>query len=267
MKLGMVVRNMGPQSTAETMRGCARAAEEIGLDEIWVVDHVAIPPDDAEGSGGRYLDPLVALGWLAGATERIGIGTAILNLPYRPPLPTAKQVATLQELSGGRLRLGIGVGWMQPEFRALGVDRTQRGRITDETLEILQRCFAQDEVELNGQRFLFKPRPQRPPIFIGGGPPHAFERAVRFGDGWMPMGGDPASLAPKIAGLQKLAAEHGRGPLEVVVLGGVPLDDRSRAGDALAAYAEVGVTRFAQGGRYEDEAAFRTLAEGLAAAR
>jgi probable F420-dependent oxidoreductase len=267
MKLGMVVRNMGPQSTAQTMRGCARAAEDTGLDEIWVVDHVAIPPDDAEGSGGRYLDPLVALGWLAGATERIGIGTAILNLPYRPPLPTAKQVATLQELSGGRLRLGIGVGWMAPEFQALGVDRTKRGKITDETLEILHRCFAQDEVELNGQRFLFKPRPERPPIFIGGGPPHAFERAVRHGDGWMPMGGDPESLAPKIAELQKRAAEHGRDPLEVAVLGGIPLGDPARARDALGAYAEVGVTRFAQGGRYEDVEAFRALAEGLVAAR
>jgi probable F420-dependent oxidoreductase len=267
MKLGMVVRNMGPQSTAQTMRGCARAAEDVGLDEIWVVDHVAIPPDDAEGSGGRYLDPLVALGWLAGATERIGIGTAILNLPYRPPLPTAKQVATLQELSGGRLRLGIGVGWMRPEFQALGVDRAKRGKITDETLEILHRCFADDEVELNGQRFLFKPRPERPPIFIGGGPPHAFERAVRFGDGWMPMGGDAESLAPKIAELQKHAAQHGREPLEVVVLGGIPLGDPARARDALAAYAEVGVTRFAQGGRYDDVTAFRALAEGLVAAR
>ena len=113
MKIGVTVRMMGPQSTVETITACARAADAAGLDDLWVADHLAIPPDDAEGSGGRYLDPLTTLGFIAAKTETIGIGTAVLNLPYRPALPTAKQVATLQELSGGRLRLGVGVGWME----------------------------------------------------------------------------------------------------------------------------------------------------------
>ena len=164
MKLGAIVRLMGPQSTRDILVECVLAAEAAGLDDVWVPDHIAIPPDDAKGSGGRYLDPLTSLAYLAGVTNRIGLGTAILNLPYRPALPTAKALATLQELSGGRLRLGVGVGWMKAEFRALGVDRSRRGRITDETLDFLQRCFAADEVEANGQPFLFLPRPERPPI-------------------------------------------------------------------------------------------------------
>lgn len=266
MKLGLVVRNMGPQSTAGTMGACAATAEELGFDEVWVVDHVAIPPDDAEGSEGRYLDPLASLAWLAGRTERIGIGTAILNLPYRPALPTAKQIATIQELSGGRLRLGIGVGWMRPEFQALGVDRTQRGRLTDETLASFRRWFSEDETAANGQHFLFRPRPPLPPIYVGGTSDAALHRAVRFGDGWMPMGADPAALAGPVKKLRELEAAHGREPLEIVAMGGLPLDDAPRARGQLAALAALGVTRVAVGGRYADAAAFRRLAERLRAA-
>ena len=127
MKIGVTLRNMGPQSAPEIMIAGARAAEAIGFDSIWITDHIAIPPDDAEGSGGRYLDTLTTLAWLAGATETIGLGSGVLILPYRPALPTAKQVATVQEVSGGRLLLGVGIGWMDPEFNALGVDRHQRG--------------------------------------------------------------------------------------------------------------------------------------------
>ncbi len=162
MKLGLYLRNMGPQSTRATIVACARAAEAAGIDDLWVADHVAIPPDQAEGSGGRYLDPLATLAFLAGATERIGLGTGVLVLPYRPALATAKWVATIQELAVGRFTLGVGVGWMEPEFRAVGVPYRERGRATDATLELFGRCFADDVVESNGQPFLFLPRPPRP---------------------------------------------------------------------------------------------------------
>jgi probable F420-dependent oxidoreductase len=265
MKLGLALRNMGPQSTPDVLFACARAAEEEGLDDVWVADHVAIPPDDAEGSEGRYLDPLATLATLAGVTTRIGLGTAVLNLPFRPALPTAKWIATIQELSGGRLRLGVGLGWMEAEFRALGVARSARARLGDETLEFLRRCFAADEVTAHGQRFLFRPRPPAPPILVGGAPPHALERAVRFGDGWMPMGGDPAQLAPAVADLQRRAREAGRAPLEVACL--LPL----RADEPVAATAErlralraIGVTRvIAALGRYPDATAFRRAAARL----
>src|SRR6185503_2232690 len=160
--LGIAVRSMGPQSRPEVLLACVRAAEAAGLADVWVQDHLAIPPDDAEGSGGRYLDPLTALAWLAGRTERIGLGTGVLNLPYRPALPTAKAIATVQELSGGRLRLGVGVGWMEPEFRALGVPRSERGRRSDTVLDFLHRAFASDVVVEHEQPFLFLPRPARP---------------------------------------------------------------------------------------------------------
>src|SRR5580765_8784182 len=189
MDLGLYVRNMGPQSTPGMLVDCARAAERAGIDHLWVADHIAIPPDQAEGSGGRYLDPLGTLAFLAAATDRIRLGTGVLVLPYRPPLATAKWVATIQELSGGRLLFGVGAGWMEAEFRAVGVPRNQRGRITDQTLAFLNQCFSNDVVELNGQPFLFRPRPPRPPIFVGGAAPQALRRAAKFGDGWMPMRG------------------------------------------------------------------------------
>src|SRR5213593_222214 len=142
MEVGVVLRNMGPQSARETLEAVARAADALpAVADVWVVDHIAIPPDDAEGSDGRYLDPLATLAFLAGTTTRIGLGTGVLVLPYRPPLATAKWIATIQELSAGRLRLGVGVGWMEAEFRALGVVKAQRGAITDATLEFLSRCF------------------------------------------------------------------------------------------------------------------------------
>jgi probable F420-dependent oxidoreductase len=263
MKLGLYLRNMGPQSTAATLLECARAAEDLGVDELWLADHIAIPPDDAEGSNGRYLDPLATLAFLAGATSRIALGVGVLVLPYRPALPTAKWVATIQELSGGRFLFGVGAGWMQAEFRAVGVDRERRGAITDATLEFFQRCFAADEVEANGQRFLFRPRPPRPPIFVGGAAPHAWRRALRWGDGWMPMVGNATGLAPLIADYHKAARDAGKAPQEVVVLTTLTLGDPSRAAAEARAFADAGVTRLVHAWRYADAAEFRRAGEAL----
>jgi probable F420-dependent oxidoreductase len=263
MKLGMYLRNMGPQSTRDTLLACARRADDAGIDELWVADHIAIPPDDAEGSGGRYLDPLATLAFLAAATTRIGLGTGVLVLPYRPALPTAKWVATIQELSGGRLLLGVGAGWMDAEFRAVGVPKEQRGRVTDATLTFLHACFAQDEVTANGQPLLFRPRPPRPPIFVGGAPPHALRRTLRFGDGWMPMGADPEQLRAPIAELRASAAEGGKPAPEVVVLTSLPLDDPPRAIERVRDFAAVGATRVVHAWRYPDAAAFARAAETI----
>ncbi len=263
MELGVARRNMGPQSTAETLAACARAAERAGLDHVWVTDHVAIPPDDAEGSGGRYLDPLATLAWLAARTERIALGTSVLILPYRPPLPTAKAVATVQELSGGRLRLGVGVGWMRAEFRALGVPREERGRRTDATLEFLRDAFANDTVEANGQPFLFKPRPAAPPIYVGGGPPYALERAARYGEGWMPIRMEPEALATAVAELRERFEAAGRGQPEVVLLTGLPLAQPDRALEQADAYREAGATQLVHGERYANAEAFAESADAL----
>lgn len=243
MRLGITLRNMGEQSTPELMAACAKAAEEADLESIWITDHIAIPPDDAEGSGGRYLDTLTTLAWLAGLTSRIKLCSGVLILPYRPILPTAKQIATLQEVSGGRLVLGVGVGWMDPEFRALGVDRKDRGRLTDEMLEFLGECFEKDEVELNGQEFLFKPRPTRPKILIGGAAPHALHRAVKYGDGWMPMARSPEKIAADIEEYDRLSDESGGDRGEVTAM--VPFTaDNEAAGKAwINSWDKVGVDR------------------------
>ena len=266
MQIGVVVRNMGPQSTRETLLACARAVEATTeIADLWVVDHVAIPPDDAEGSDGRYLDPLATLAFLAGATTRVGLGTGVLVLPYRPALPTAKWVATIQELSAGRLALGVGVGWMDAEFRALGVERRRRGAIADETLAFLDRCFANDVVVANGQPFLFRPRPARPPLFVGGSPPHAFRRAIAHGGGWMPVGLPPDRLAPLVATLREQAAAAGAPAPPVAVMTTLPLDDTVAARALVQRYADAGATRLVHGARYADESEFRARLERLAA--
>jgi probable F420-dependent oxidoreductase len=264
MKIGLHLRTMGPQSNVETLLACARAAEAAGLDDLWVGDHIAIPPDDAEGSGGRYLDPLATLAYLAAATSRIGLGTCVLVLPYRPALPTAKWIATIQELSGGRLLFGVGAGWMEPEFRAAGVDPRRRGKLTDETLAFIHRCFAAEVMEAHGQPFLFLPRPPRPPIFVGGSPPHALRRVLEYGDGWMPMVSDPDALLAPVAELRRAAAAAGKPPPEVAVLTRLPLDDRGRTQDLLQRYAAIGATRIAHGWRYADANEFTAAAKALA---
>jgi len=265
VKLGVSVRTMGPQSTRDTLEDCARVAEAAELDELFVPDHIAIPPDDAEGSGGRYLDPLGALTWLAGRTERIGLGTAVLILPYRPALPTAKAIATLQELSGGRLTaLGVGVGWMEPEFRALGVPRARRGADTDAVLDFLNRAFAGDVVEQNGQKFLFLPRPARPHLLVGGAAPHALARAARLADGWMPIGQKLADLAPQVGRLRELFAAAGKPAPEVAVLTRLPLQDPPRAADLARGFAELGATRLVHSNRYADAAEFAREVEAIA---
>jgi probable F420-dependent oxidoreductase len=266
MHLGLVLRNMGPASTRATIAAAARAADATpAIADVWVTDHVAIPPDQAEGSDGRYLDPLGTLAFVAGVTSRVGLGTSVLVVPYRPPLPTAKWVATVQELSGGRLRLGVGAGWMPAEFRALGVEERRRGAITDATLDFLDRCFAADEVEANGQPFLFRPRPPRPPILVGGRPPHAFRRALAHGAGWLPTGIGPDTLRPFAAELRTRAADAGLPRPEVAVLTTLPLDDRAAARGRLDAFADAGADRVIHGQRYADLHGFRTMLDALAA--
>lgn len=265
MDIGVTIRNMGPQSSRELIAGCARAAEDMAIESIWITDHIAIPPDDAEGSGGRYLDTLTTLAWLAGITDRVMLGSGVLILPYRAALPTAKQIATLQELSGNRLILGVGIGWMDAEFRALGVDRHARGRISDETLAFFNACFTRDEAEANGQVFLFKPRPVKPPILIGGRAPHAIERAAKYGDGWLPMARTPEDVASALEVYRRLTEAGKRPPGQITVNTRLPLDDRAKSRELCAQYRNLGVDRLVCGVAYNTLEEFRGQLERLAA--
>lgn len=270
MNLGVALRSMGSSSAPDVILGCARAADASGVDDLWIQDHIAIPPDDAEGSQGRYLDPLTTLAWLAGQTRRIGLGTGVLILPYRRPLPVAKAIATVQELSGGRLKLGVGIGWMKPEFDALGLLRSRRAADSDHALETFRRCFGavDDVVELNDQPFLFRPNPTAPPIFVGGMSERALRRAVRFGDGWLPMGADAAKLEPAIARLGELASEAGRGRPAVIAMGALPSTDADEAAEKLATLSAMGVDGVVIGaGRYESIEEFESLVDAIAQIR
>lgn len=267
MRIGVFLRNMGPASTPEIISECAKAADSQGIDDLWVLDHIAIPPDESEGSGGRYVDPLATLAFVAGTTQRVRLGVSVLIAPYRAPLPTAKWLASIQELSGGRLCAGFGVGWMAAEFSALAVDRSRRGKITDETLAAINTCFASDEVELNGQKFLFNPRPSKPPVLIGGAPENAIPRVVEFAEGWMPMGLSPEDLAPHAADLQSKLNAAGKPAPEIIPLAAVPTDDLGAAAELLNSYAEIGATGIEYPAKYDTTAEFCRCIEGLLEAK
>jgi probable F420-dependent oxidoreductase len=267
MKYAVAVRNMGPQSNRATLRACARIAEQAGFDALFVSDHLCIPPDQTEGSGGRYLDVLATLAYLAGATDKIRLGVSVLVVPYRPAVLTAKQVATIQELSGERMILGIGVGWMKPEFDALGADLRKRGAVTDETLKVLHHLFSADVpgayhgALVQFPSFVFLPRPKRPPIWIGGNSPAAIKRVLKFGDGWHPML-PAAELKAKVEELNAAARTAGRHAPEIIVRRGLKLDDPDAARAKVTAEKEAGATYFILDlGRYPDDRAFAKSVE------
>ncbi len=263
MQIGVTLRNMGDQATAAVMRAGAQAAEARGFESLWITDHIAIPPDDAEGSGGLYLDTLTTLAWLAAATDSIRLGSGVLILPYRAALPTAKQIATVQTLSGGRLVMGVGIGWMDAEFKALGVDRHRRGQISDATLRFINTCFEHDEVMANGQSFLFKPRPPKPPLLIGGRAPHALARAVSYGDGWLPMARRPDQLRDDINTYRHMAEEAGK-TATVTVMAALP-EDAAGARALRDGYGELGVDRLVCAVRYETLPQYAVRLDELAA--
>tara|TARA_Y100001001_G_scaffold137977_1_gene139979 strand:+ start:325 stop:1236 length:912 start_codon:yes stop_codon:yes gene_type:complete len=236
------------------LRTLAQRAESLGFDSAWVSDHIILPrsvdsfyPYAANGVATfrpdeDYYEPLAALNFLAGCTQKIRLGTHVLILPYRNPVLTAKMISTLDVLSEGRFILGAGVGWMEEEFKALGLDTfAQRGAVTDEYIQLFKELWTKDNPEFQGEHYQlsesgFQPKPVQkphPPIWIGGHTNPAIRRAAKYGDGWMPIGLrppailEPEELAEKIARLRRLTMEAGR-PEDAVSLcfsTGVTFDD------------------------------------------
>ncbi len=234
---GCSLPTRGPMSTPGTLRSLAQRAEDLGFDSVWVSDHIILPrqvesfyPYAADGVAtfkpdDPYLEPLAALNFLAGCTQKVRLGTHVLILPYRNPVLTAKILATLDVLSEGRVILGAGVGWMEEEFQALGLNTYhERGAVTDEYIELYKELWTKDEPEFNGKYYQlsgsgFQPKPVQkphPPIWIGGHTGPAIRRAAKYGDGWMPIGlRPPAILEPEelsgmIAQLRKATIRAGR---------------------------------------------------------
>jgi probable F420-dependent oxidoreductase len=192
MKLGLCLPHYGRPIEPSRLIQLVARAEEVGLDSVWVTDHVVVPRDVSLIYRDDMLDPLAVLPWLAAVTERIALGTSVIVLPYRSPLPVAKLLASVDVLSGGRLIVGVAVGWLEGEFEALGVPFRERGRRTDEAIELFRAVWTQEHPEIKTASHRLtglkaSPLPlqkPRPPILVGGSSEAALRRVARLGDGW-----------------------------------------------------------------------------------
>jgi probable F420-dependent oxidoreductase len=188
--LGVILPNFGKASSPDAIRRTAEAAEELGFDSVWTTEHIIVGPEGVDPYG-RVYDPLVTLGWIAAWTERVALGTSILLVPLHHPVHLAKETATLQELSAGRLRLGVGMGWHEDEFRMMGVPFRGRGRRANEALRLMKALW-RGESRFHGEHWSFEgatfaplPLPE-PEIWVGGSSAPALRRALELGDVWHP---------------------------------------------------------------------------------
>lgn len=208
-----------PAAGRDELAAVARAADAAGFAYVAVCDHVAIPAERAEGMSTTWYDTVATLGWLGALTERVRLLSHVYVPAYRHPLATAKAFATLDELSGGRVILGVGAGHVEAEFGVLGVPFAERGRLTDEAIDGIRAAWA-DEWGWAG--FGQRPRPRQaggPPIWVGGSSPAALRRAAQRGDGWLPQGTLKADMPAAIARIHELRAAAGRmGPFTVGAL-------------------------------------------------
>ena len=226
MQVGFSLANNMGIADAQVVIDLARRAEALGFDSVWVHDHVFNAERIAERLGDRpYYDPLTILTYVAAVTERIRLGTSVLVLPYHNPLRLAKEAATLDVLSGGRLIMGVGVGSIPAESEALGSPYAERGAITDEAIAIMKELWTAETPSFAGRYhsfsgMKFSPKPvQRPhiPIWIGGSSRAAVRRAVRVGDGWQPLRLSVDELSEGLTYLRAQAAVAGRDPDSIAI--------------------------------------------------
>jgi len=219
-----------------TLAALARDIETQGFHACFVTEHPAPTLAWLESGGHSTIDPFVALSFAAAGTERLRLHANILVLSYRNPLLVAKAVASLDTLSGGRMICGVGVGYMEGEFRALGADFSRRGKTADEALAVMRQAWTGAPVNYAGAGFsaennVVLPRPRQlphPPIWVGGNGDRAIERAVRFGTGWSPFPTQRAGVTEALASIEQLeerigrmralCAQHGRAPLDVCMV-------------------------------------------------
>lgn len=266
MEIGLVIPHTGPNAGAEHIRAVSTAAEAAGLDCLWAVDHVVLPHHTSspyplgrvpavldDGALGRQLAPnlelVVTLSWVAGFTSTIGLGTSIALITARNPVVNARQMATLDRLSGGRLTYGVGVGWLREEIEAVGEPFEGRGQRAEEHVDLLRTLWGSEDelVEFHGRHVELppihpEPRPsqRRVPILFGGHSPLALERAGRLADGWIAAPMSPERLSSSWAEVRRHAARHDRDAdaLRLVAAAANATDGLEQL---VESYAEVGV--------------------------
>jgi probable F420-dependent oxidoreductase len=253
VKLGLFNNNMGPYANPASSASVARDAEAAGFDSLWAGEHIVLPdpqvPPSPMPPQEPALDSLLALTWAAAHTTSIKLATGIIILPQRNPVVLAKEIASLDVLSGGRVMFGLGVGYLEPEFRAVGANFDERGAVADEYLDAMQHLWYDEHPEFHGRFADFAgidayPRPvQRPlPIVVGGRSTRAYRRAVARAHGWYGFALSPDDTAPCLEGLRAAAAQVDRpaelGDLEISVT------PRGRVTpERVAAFAALGVHR------------------------
>lgn len=262
MEFGFALPGRGPLAKPDVVLRLATRADALGYDSVFVTDHVVLPASMARsvypysttgqlagGPAQDYLEPLAMLGCLAHATKRIRLGTSVLIIPYRNPLVTAKTLATIDQLSRGRVVLGAGVGWLREEFEALAAPPfAERGAVTDEYLALMRRAWTADPVSFEGRYYAIRdvhvlPKPAQRggiPVWIGGHTDAALKRAGTLGDGWHPIGLRPPALllpdeyAAKAKQVHAWAQRAGRSPRSVTLTFRCPMDVRSKRAKAAA---------------------------------
>jgi probable F420-dependent oxidoreductase len=257
MKIGVMIA-----ATAESgdIAEIAREAENLGYESFFIPEHPVIPigfKTVPPGGGalpehyGRWMDPFVGLALAAGVTRRIKLGTGICLLPEREPLITAKTIATLDVVSGGRVILGVGAGWLKEETEATGANFGTRWKRLRETVEALRSLWSEPEASYQGEIIRFpavrcEPKPIQkggPPILLGAHGPKGLERVARTYDGWCPVAGKPEAFKRDVAELRRLAAAQGRNPDSLRIMAFVSPSEDGIPTDTLKLYAEVGVER------------------------
>jgi probable F420-dependent oxidoreductase len=245
MELGLFLPVSGRSATRRTLQEYARFAERLGFRQLWAAERLVIPwtietaYPYAEGAtfivppDRPFLESLTVLAFLAGCTERIKLGVSVLVLPYRHPLHWARVAATIDVLSEGRFTLGVGVGWMREEFEALNAPFAERGRVSDEQLQMLWGALTEEHCTFEGRHYRFRDLAFQPkgyqrarlPIWVGGEGPAAQRRAARYGDAWFPyfVRITPTDLAARWANVGRQAEAAGRDPSEIVLNLNLPI--------------------------------------------
>ena len=244
--VGLVLPSNEPGGAA-VLADLSTQAEQWGYQSLWFTDHVVGVRAMAGVYGSYWLDPLVAMTWVAARTSTIRLGTGVLVLPHRDAVLTAKMIASIDVFSGGRVDLGVGTGWSRAEFRALGMaDRYEpRGAVTNECIEVLRACWAGGEVEYHGEFFDFRhvefePVPVQPrlPIWVGGDSGPALRRAAKYADVWHPHDLAPDELRAKAEQIDERAGRSVTRSVRVALTGA----DLGRLSDVVDEYVSVGCT-------------------------